>query len=85
MEHQLSINFPESLPALLNMNNQEAANEIKVMSVVKLYELERISSGQAAMLLGIPRIEFLELLSKYQVSYFSFQSEKEIENDRLNA
>lgn len=85
MEHQLFIDFPESLSSLLNMNNQESAREIKVLPVVKMYELEKLSSGQAARLLGISRIEFLELLSKYQVSYFSFRSEKEIENDRLNA
>jgi predicted HTH domain antitoxin len=42
---------------------------------VKLYELGRLSSGRAAELAGMSRVEFLLALSRYKV--FPFQAELE--------
>ncbi len=38
--------------------------------VVRLYDLGKLSSGQAARLLGLTRWEFLDLLGRYNVSLF---------------
>ena len=35
--------------------------------VVRLYDLGKLSSGQAARLLGLSRWEFLDLLGRYNV------------------
>jgi predicted HTH domain antitoxin len=43
--------------------------EIKISALVKLFELGKISSGTAAKVLQMSRIEFLELLSDYQVGF----------------
>ena len=85
MEHQISINYPESLAFSLKMGNKEFVNEMKIISLVKLYELGKISSGIAADLLKLNRIDFLGLLNKYNVSYFHKGMEDELENDFANA
>jgi len=81
MKHVISINYPESLAFSLKMNNEEFENEIKIISLIKLYELGKISSGFAAKLLNLSRVEFLELLNKYHVSYFHKDVEKDLESD----
>jgi len=42
-------------------------DEVKIAALAKLYELGKISSGKATKLLGISRVEFLDLLGKYKV------------------
>ncbi len=85
MEQLISINYPESLAFSLKMENQEFKSEMKIISLIKLYELGKISSGLAAKLLNMNRIDFLELLEKYNVSYFHKGLENEIESDFSNA
>ena len=85
MEQLISINYPESLAFSLKMENQEFRSEMKTISLIKLYELGKISSGLAAKLLNMNRIDFLELLGKYSVSYFHQGLENEIESDLSNA
>ncbi len=85
MEQLISINYPESLAFSLKMENQEFKSEMKIISLIKLYELGKISSGLAAKLLNMNRIDFIELLEKYNVSYFYQGLENEIESDFSNA
>lgn len=85
MEHSISINYPESLAFSLKMNVLEFQNEMKTVSLIKLYELGKISSSFAAQLLEINRIDFIELLGKYNVSYFNNGLESELELDFENA
>lgn len=81
----ISIEYPESLAFSLKMDSTEFQSEVKTLSLVKLYELGKISSTRAAELLNINRIDFLELLAKYQVSYFAGELENELESDFDNA
>ena len=67
------------------MENQEFESEIKTISLIKLYELGKISSGLAAKLLNLNRVDFLESLQKYNVSYFHKGLENELESDLSNA
>ena len=85
MGQLITINYPESLAFSLKMENKEFKSEMKRISLIKLYELGKISSGLAAELLNINRIEFLELLEKYNVSYFHQGLENEVESDFANA
>ena len=85
MEQLISINYPESLAFSLKMENREFKSEMKTISLIKLYELGKISSGLAAKLLNMNRIDFLELLEKYNVSYFHKGLENELESDFSNA
>ncbi len=85
MERLISIMYPESLAFSLKMGDKEFIDEMKTISLVKLYELGKVSSGHAAKLLNISRLEFLELLQKYNVSYFPKELEEELEDDMRNA
>jgi predicted HTH domain antitoxin len=44
--------------------------ELRLAAAVKLYEMERLSSGAAAKLAGIPRVVFLTKLADYGVDTF---------------
>ncbi|MDP2335864.1 MAG: UPF0175 family protein [Bacteroidota bacterium] len=85
MEKQIAISYPESLAFSLKMENREFKNEMKKISLIKLYELGKISSGLASKLLDLSRIDFLDLLEKYNVSYFHKGLENELESDLNNA
>ncbi|OYT12043.1 MAG: hypothetical protein B6I18_02010 [Bacteroidetes bacterium 4572_112] len=85
MEQNISVNYPESLASSLKMNSSEFSNEMKNISLVKLYEIGRISSTLASKVLKITRLDFLDLLQKYKVSYFANGLESELENDFANA
>lgn len=64
---QLVIDVPEAV--LLAEKSDEASFgiELKVLAAVKLYELGRLTSGRAAELAGMSRVEFLSNLSRYEV------------------
>ena len=68
MKGVINIEYPESLANSLRLRGKDFENEMKISSLVKLFELGKVSSGTAAKVLGLSRIEFLELLSKYKVS-----------------
>lgn len=85
MEKMINIQYPESLANSLRLNKKDFENEMKVSSLVKLYETGKVSSGIAAKVLGIPRVEFLELLSKYNVSILGNYTSEDLQNDIANA
>ena len=59
-------------------------NEVKMALATKLYELGKLSLGQAAEMVGCSKEAFMELLGDYGVSYFS-QSPDELNEDASNA
>ena len=73
------------ISVLLKIENLEFKSEIKTLSLIKLYELGKISYGFAVKLLDMNRIDFLSLLEKCNVSYFYKEFENELESDFLNA
>ena len=85
MENILSVSYPKELAFTLKMQDNEFVNEMKKLTVVKLYELGKISSSFAAKILNLNRVVFLELINKYQVSFFYHSSDNELLNDLQNA
>ncbi|GHV53883.1 hypothetical protein AGMMS49579_13450 [Spirochaetia bacterium] len=77
MEQDIAVTYPEALAFSLKMQDEEFSREMKTLSIVKLYELGKVSSGMAARVLGIPRIAFLDVLSDYHVSIFADADELE--------
>jgi len=51
------------------------ARELPVLAAVKLYERGRLSSGRAAELAGMSRVEFLLSLERYHVCPLSAELE----------
>lgn len=58
--------------------------EITMMLAAKLYDEGKLSSGQAADMVGLSKRAFIELLGKYGVSVFGYDFD-ELENDLNNA
>ena len=81
--NEINVSYPETLAFSLKMQSWEFEREIKAASLVKFYELGKISSGLAAKTLGVTRIEFLDRLADYNVSVFS--NADELETDINNA
>lgn len=85
MNKTISIEYPEFLANSLRLKKKDFQSEMMVSSLVKLFEIGRISSGTAARVLGISRVEFLDLLAKYNVSVFGQYDINDICEDIANA
>ena len=59
-----------SLPENLEVDNRE----LVMLLASKLYEQGKISLGQAAVLAGLTKRAFAELLGNYDVSIFNYPS-----------
>jgi hypothetical protein len=62
---QLVVEYPEELPGLLKLSEREFAAEVRFLAAAKLFELWKLSSGKAAEMAGIGRVEFLHKLGAY--------------------
>lgn len=63
---EVKISIPSSL----------SEDEVKTILAVKLYELEKISLGQAAKIAGFSKRAFMEILGKYKVPIFNYSPEE---------
>ncbi len=66
----LEIEIPKQTLDRLDLEPREFALAMKTMAALKMYELGRLSSREAAALAGVSRGEFLQLLRTYQISPF---------------
>lgn len=64
---QLIVDYPEQLPDALQQSPLQFEHEAKMAMAVKLYEMKRLSSGMAATLVGMERVDFLLELHRYGV------------------
>ena len=81
---QLIVNYPEKLPDALQQSSEQFEREAKMAMAVKLYEMKRISSGTAAALVGVERVEFLLDLHRYGVAAIDLSTD-ELQADLENA
>ncbi|HLQ98880.1 MAG TPA: UPF0175 family protein [Sphingobacterium sp.] len=82
MAKTISIDYPEHLANSMRMNKDDFGRQIKESALVKLFEIGKVSSGTAAKVLEMSRIEFLELLNKYKVGFLNVD---DLEEDLNNA
>lgn len=59
----VTVNFPDSIDL--------SEFDVKMILAGQLYQQTKLSSGQAAGLVGISKREFIELMGKYGFSLFS--------------
>ena len=72
---QVTIDIPEKVLLAEKTDAATFAQEIRMLAAVKLFEIGRLSSGRAAELAGMSRVEFLLNLKRYQVFPFSAELE----------
>lgn len=80
MSNTLSIEYPETLPDALHMTRAEFEREARLALAAKLFETGRLSSGQAAQLVGLNRVAFLGELGRLGVAAIQIAPD-ELEHD----
>lgn len=65
MTIEISVRIPEEPLISLKEDPESFAHELQMLAAVKLYELGKLSSGRAAQLAGVTRVEFLLALGNY--------------------
>jgi predicted HTH domain antitoxin len=79
-----TLEIPQEVLGVLGTDPACAAGEIRLLAAMKLFELGRLSSGSAAALAGVARVELLAKLGEYGVSPFQVSPE-DLEQDLENA
>jgi predicted HTH domain antitoxin len=64
----VAIEVPEQILAITGKTPEEFAGDARLLLAAKLFELGRLSSGQAAKLCGMGRVDFLLGLGSLGVS-----------------
>ncbi len=76
MVTQLTLEYPEGLELAVQTTPEELGAQIRLMAALKMFELGKLSSGKAAELAGLSRVEFLEQCGRYRVSVFNYSPEE---------
>lgn len=80
---QIIISVPDETALALKLTDEQLAAEVRLAAAAKLYELGRLSSGTAATLAGVSRVEFLSRLGEYGVDTFRLTAEEVQQETRL--
>ena len=67
---QVTLEYPEGLELAVQTTPEEMGAQIRLMAALKMFELGKLSSGKAAQLAGLSRVEFLEQCGRCRVSIF---------------
>ena len=81
---ELRIKYPAGFEQAVHLTKDEMEQHIRLMAALKMFELGKISSGKAAELAGMSRIDFFEACGRYHVSVFNYpadEAEDEIKKD----
>jgi predicted HTH domain antitoxin len=82
----VKIEIEDSLAALLHQTNQPVQEAGREMIVPELYRRGMISSGKAAELLGMARIDFIKHASRLKIPFFDMTDDEwEAEKAALKA
>ena len=76
MLKEAMVTYPKGVPQILKMSDVEFVEELRFLSAAKLYELGRLSSGKAAQLAGMERVEFLRSLAQVGVPAINLGGEE---------
>ena len=72
----MTLDCGPELAVALGRRQSELEGEVRLASALKLFELGRISSGLAARLAEMPRVQFLMTCGQYGVSIFQQSAEE---------
>ena len=81
---KILLEIPDEVLISLKEIPSEFSRDLLMLAAVKLYQMGKLSSGRAAQLAGIPRVSFLQSLSRYHVPIFDLTAE-ELKQDFENA
>lgn len=81
---ELTLTYPDDLEQSVQLTADEMAAQIRLMAALKMFELGKLSSGKAAELAGMSRVEFLDACGRYRVPVFNYSPDElktELESD----
>jgi predicted HTH domain antitoxin len=83
----ISLELEEDVVALLRQSNQPVERAAREFIVLELYRRGAISSGKAAQLLGMSRVEFIQYASRLGIPCYSMttMTEDEWKNERTQS
>jgi len=81
---QILVEVPSHLPDAAQCTPHQFMQDAKLAMAVKLFEMKRLSSGMAALLIGMDRVQFLGELHRFGVPMIDLE-ESELAQDILNA
>lgn len=79
-QNTLTIDYSDDLLFRLGVSREKFSGEAKLLLAAKLYELGRLSSGEAAQFVGKTRIEFLFALENLGIPMSNLRSD-DVESD----
>ncbi len=72
---EITIKYPDNFELAVQTTPEELEAQIRLMAALKMFELGKLSSGKAAELAGLSRVEFFEVCGRYHVSIFNYSAE----------
>ena len=73
--NQMTVEYPDTLSLITSQNTEELEQEMRLALAMKMFELGRWSSGQAAAVAQLSRVEFLLACPRYRVDSVSWDDE----------
>ena len=72
----IQVNLDSDLVAVLEEVGRPAKDSVRELIVLELYREGLISSGKAAELMGLPRVEFIRRAGQQGIPYFQMSREE---------
>ena len=76
MAKVMTLEYPEDLELAVQTTPEEFEAQVRLMAALKMFELGKPSSGKAAQLAGLSRVEFFEMCGRYRVPVFNYSPEE---------
>jgi predicted HTH domain antitoxin len=74
--NSIKLDLADDMLTLLQQLNQPVEQAALELMVLELYRRGAISSGKAAQLLKVSRLEFIQYASSLDIPYFAFNEEE---------
>jgi predicted HTH domain antitoxin len=71
----LQLNLPEGFEQAVHLTQDELESQVRLMAALKMFELGKLSSGKAAELAGVSRVDFFDLCGLYHVPIIQYGEE----------
>jgi len=76
MLNQINIEYPRNLPGILQITKKDFEKEARMAMAVKLFEMKKLSSGMAATLAGLDRVNFLLNLHRFNIPMIDLEEDQ---------
>ena len=67
MEEIVTVRIPGGIQQMLNRTPEELGRDLRLYAALMFFRLDKLSSGAAAELAGVPRVMFLDLCAEYDI------------------